>query len=857
MPTLQRIKSYADIRPGEGKTFAVLFLQCFCTGFATAFYFVFANSNFLKHTAISNLPLGYSLSGILGLILISAYKRISVRRGIVPAYVSCILAYSFLCVLLYAGMNTWQHDAGVSLILAYIAFIFIMPFATMFSLSFSTLYLMVHNLAQSKRLMALVAAGDTVAAIFAYLLVPRLLAFFHNDTLVLLPFVCLFILIALLPVWYLKRYHKEKLINSTKKQAYKRFDLRLFAKDRFYAFFAATTFFSILAVFLADYSYLVSVRYLAVQHHLQTAVIIAWVFSLIKTGELVFSFLSRGIISRHGMRFSLLLLPVLLTVSSLLGVVSNLLFSGISLFLTLFILLSKWNERVIRKGISVPAMKVLYQVTDPAERVKLQTLIDGSLSQVYTIIAGVVLWGISAVYYDSLQPVSLLQVMAIAGMIGFALWVWCSYELFSAYKVRIQKFLQRKHGLKTSAMAAQQAGIVVPGTIKPEPIYLDWHHLVALKANCWENDTREHLLSLVAYYNPKSNMPDGSEAAETICKKMVRIYYNNDSLFSRFLVIWYVRRFISRQSAVFFREVYDISDTPLSDELVAMLNAAGYKPGDEDRFYFVDICQHCIREIIWTEAALDDLKTVDNKILQNGLIAQCNDLKSIMFRLLKVLYDPVMISSVQEHIEDNENETEAYIFALELLENILDEDLKHFVIPVLTDVPYAAKKQHYQQIGFVYSMPVEERLKELIMKSFKLISPYLRQKALEQYYELTGDRTMADAFSLSRLENLSAAANNMLKNTIDDALFYKLKLVNDISDQLYDRAAVVSYYFSNGISTEVRKNWQQERLMTEPFTPDKHTSFVFIDNYCMTVDVLGLALLSKFTKSDHYHKQES
>src|SRR5215217_8091728 len=225
MPTLQRIISYADIRPGEGKTFAVLFLQCFCTGFATAFYFVFANSNFLKHTAISNLPLGYSLSGILGLVLVSGYKRISVRKGIIPAYVSCILAYSLLCSVLYWCMSIWQQDVDVSLILAYIAFIFIMPFASMFSLSFSTLYLMVHNLAQSKRLMALVAAGDTVASIFAYLLVPRLLKLFNNDTMVLLPFVCLFILIALLPVWYLKRHHRDKLSSGIKKQEYKRFDL--------------------------------------------------------------------------------------------------------------------------------------------------------------------------------------------------------------------------------------------------------------------------------------------------------------------------------------------------------------------------------------------------------------------------------------------------------------------------------------------------------------------------------------------------------------------------------------------------------------------------------------------------------
>lgn len=854
MATLRRIIAYADIRPGEGKTFAVLFLQCFCTGFATAFYFVFANSNFLKHTAISNLPLGYSLSGVLGLLLVSGYKQISIRKGVIPAYVSCILAYSLLCGLLYVGVSTNQDDPVAALWLAYIAFIFIMPFASMFSLSFSTLYLMVHNLAQSKRLMALVAAGDTVASIFAYLLVPRLLHLFNNDTLVLLPFVCVFILIALLPMLYLKRTHRDKIKGGMRRSRYKRFDLRLFGKDKFYALFAGVTFFSVLAIFLADYSYLISVRYLAVENNIQVAVIIAWVFSLIKAGELVFSFLSRGIISNNGMKFSLLLLPVLLTASALLGVFSHLVFTGISLFLIMFILVSKWNERVIRKGINIPAMKVLYQVASPEDRVKLHTLIDGSLGQIFTILSGLILWGISAVYYDQKDPVSLLHVMTVTGVVGFSLWIWCSFGLFAAYRVRIQKFLLKGRRIFVPATAG---GVPDAGSEKdtmPAFAYVNWRELIDRKIDAWQTEDQQYFLSLIAYYNPRISMTDGVEQDGQMRKKMVQLYYNNDSFFSRLLIIWYMKRFVVSEYVPFVREVHEISNLPLSEELVGGLNEIGYKPAAEARFYFTDSCQYCVQEIIWTEAALDDLKTLDNKPLADGLMAQHEQLKRVMFCLLKVLFDKAMIESVEDTLNTQDNETESYMFAQELLENLLDDELKQLVMPVISDQPFAAKRQRYQKVGFVYSIPVNERLKEVLMKSFKLISPHLRQLALEQYYELTGDEQVVDAFSLSRIENLAVAANGMLKKNIDDSLFYKQRLVDDIGDYLYNKPAVVSY-FLNGITAEVRKNWAQEQQITEPLTADKHTSFVFINNYRMSVDILGLALLSRLNQTDHLHKQ--
>src|SRR5690606_34827719 len=146
---------------------------------------------------------------------------------------------------------------------------------------------------------------------------------------------------------------------ANKTRAAVKLNMSALRKDEFYKLIASFTFFSVVAMYLSDYAYLLATRQLAVITEIEVAVIISMLFTLIKAGELIFSFLSGNIITSRGMHFALILLPALLTIIMVCALFSEFIFSDYAFFLIVFFLLNKWNERVIRKGITAPALKVL------------------------------------------------------------------------------------------------------------------------------------------------------------------------------------------------------------------------------------------------------------------------------------------------------------------------------------------------------------------------------------------------------------------------------------------------------------------------------------------------------------------
>ena len=376
----ERLMRYAKLSPSEEKDFRLLFVQSLLSGFGASFFFVVVSTYFIKKTSVPSLPPAYILSGIFGYILITMYKKWQRKSGVVYSYTIGFTIYGLSALLLYVGRLVFNDASAVSVYIAYVGFVVVLPFASMQALGFSTICLRVFNIAQSKRLLALVGTGEVLASVIAYLIIPFLTKWLGGSApLLLISGVAN--MAAILPLRQTYRNNKEKLDSIKFSTIKQKMDLDFFKNDKFYMLIAIVTIFSVVAVYFADYTYVLSVRYIASESGMEIAAVVAIVFSVIKTGELLISLLSGGIIRSYGMKISLLMLPALLVVSTLLGFTTGIIFINIPFFLVFFLLINKWNERVIRKGVTVPAMKVVYLVTDPEHRAQLQTSIDGTISQ--------------------------------------------------------------------------------------------------------------------------------------------------------------------------------------------------------------------------------------------------------------------------------------------------------------------------------------------------------------------------------------------------------------------------------------------------------------------------------------------
>ncbi|SJZ92770.1 MFS transporter [Sediminibacterium ginsengisoli] len=742
---LPKLGSAFHIRQAERYNFSQLFLQSFLTGLATSFFSVTTSSYFIKKLDASRLPLAYILSGVVGYLVIHLYKKLMSRYGLITAIVITNLLYILICgSLLYARL----HDSSSQSLTQYVAFagfVFIMPFSSLFALTFATLSLRLFDLGQSKRLIALVGLGEVIASILAYLMVP-LLTTLMGTTAFLLLITMSAVLIGMIPLAKLVKANGERLRHVHANQAATtKVNFSFLLKDRYFMLIGIFTFFSVTAIYLADYSYLISVKFLSVENNIETAILVSVIFTVIKLGELSFSLFSSRFMSEYGMKISLLLLPLLLVLSSMLGVVSGSLFRSITFFIVAFLLLNKWLERVVRKGITNPALKVLYQVTEPAERAKVQTLIDGSLSQVSTMAAGLILLGLSLVFKKTELYVYLF-VLAGACFIVYAIWLFFTQKMYHQYKEKIQLFLKG-----TGAKAIDGSEDIVPENFEitnppDNTSFSELREMLKSIALDERKNSRNYLYEMARTYHSKAFKSVNGIDDPQLARKLSAALYAQEHYPARIAAIQYVQYLSPEEKLRVLRENYETLDHTLQYFLLRNVNSSPVQCSAEDRFYFTGLCRRCVRDILWIESTVNDLTELDNEKLQTALLDLREQQVFKLLQLFRILYDPGAVAIVENIWRNRVNLPENQVFAIELLENILEKNVKKIIIPLLEDIPLSAKKEKLREVFYFHNMDMADRLKDIVMKDFNLVDPYIKELAVRAYVQLTGDKNLARVF---------------------------------------------------------------------------------------------------------------
>ncbi len=842
------IQRYADIRSNERKMVAVLFIQSLLLGFSTSFYFVAANSFFIKKANVADIPYAYIIAGVSGFILVAFFKYVLKKFGSIFGFVSVLILFAITCLFLYAGHLRLNENSPFALYLAYAGFIFIFPFASLFVLGFSGICLQLFNLAQSKRLLALIGIGEVIASIIGYLLVPFITKWMGSAVHLFL-LSGIFILLSALPI--LKIYFADKAQFAVNKISgpVRKFNIALFKKEKFYLSLAVVTFFSVLAIYFTDYTYLVSVRSLSTLSGMKVPDIVAVLFCIIKTGELLFSFFSSNIISTRGMKFSLLLLPFLLLIFSLLAVISHFVFDDVLFFVIVFFLMAKWSDRVIRKGVYAPSTKVLYQVTEPSERIQLQTSIEGTISQLSIVLSGMILLLVSKAQKGNNQD-SFFNIMSYICLLFSSLWLAFVFGLYSGYKKKIHAYL---HTIKKVATTSQQHTI--------QSAFTNWldqqketlaEKEIASMRNIFDNDLvdvellqKKQLQQLIVSYNP--SLGNATEADDEMTgRRITRCYFSNDNFFSRLLIIWYLETTGKLKRFNLISELYEAGDFIVRMEIIAALNRADYTPEPTERFYFTELCHNYVAEIMWTEPAISDMADLTETTLTDILEEHSADCKNHLLELLKILYGKETVHVVQQVLNEKDRGAESRIFAVELLDNILEPGLKEIIIPIFEPIPQQMRWTKLSQQFLIYHLPVEERLKEILVRNFKLIDIRIKQAALHSYYELVGDESVVRAFSSSLLEELNADASKLQSNNELHQYFLKKKLLEKLNLTDLFKQQHLSYLTRYGMLTELHHKAASH--LQNGFAKKTFEHVVQVSQghtQRMDIDILGLAVLFK------------
>ncbi len=137
--------------------------------------------------------------------------------------------------------------------------------------------------------------------------------------------------------------------------------------------------------------------------------------------------------------------------------------------------------------------------------------------------------------------------------------------------------------------------------------------------------------------------------------------------------------------------------------------------------------EETVENIVWLLSTIEDIHDKKGTMKLFLSLEYEKELNyDILFLLLSFLYEPRIITLIQKNIAGKE-----IIFALEIIDNFFDTDIKRLISPLFEDISPAQKIKRLQNTFPQKRMEFEERLKDIILRDFNKLEPWTVAKAIE------------------------------------------------------------------------------------------------------------------------------
>ncbi len=447
----KKIRNKFELKQEEYEKIKLLLFFSFFLGIFVAFYFVPANSEFVNYYGSAQLPYAYFLSGVVGTIALLFYSWIQRRTRSKILFLSALLIMIFISLfskisLIYIDHHHFadpQAREKFTKLVSFFVFIWAWPFIALTATITGGLAIRLLNLLEVKKFYGIVNLGGVIAAIISYFSISFILKFIgHHYNLILIGTLGLIAAIFLLNYIYKKFPESSEAHIIQKKQTFGQF-FKDFPNKKFIIWIFIGAAFSIMAIYIADYGFLITIKH---QKELfpdreSVAKFMSIVFGLLKVGEFFISILSGRILTRYGLRFGLVFLAATITMFELMAFGTAFTVGVNSVLFLVIMTLNKMFERIIRRGIDDPSFNVLYQTLPENLKLYIQTRV-GVVQQMAIAFAGILLFIIHKTLStnDSFR-LELYPVYTLPFLIA---WIFVTIKLYSSYRYRIRQILADK-----------------------------------------------------------------------------------------------------------------------------------------------------------------------------------------------------------------------------------------------------------------------------------------------------------------------------------------------------------------------------------------------------------------------------
>jgi hypothetical protein len=354
-------------------------------------------------------------------------------------------------------------------------------------------------------------------------------------------------------------------------------------------------------------------------------------------------------------------------------------------------------------------------------------------------------------------------VLAITCFVFAIGWYWASQNLYHKYKLKIQQFLNQ--GLLSTQNQIIHSPIEnwlkqIPKEAEDtEPIHGIIKQLDEINTQVLKNSKAFFLDQIkknnVQYFKQVETSND--DELFNLCSKA---FFQNESFESRMSIICYSAHFTSSQKYELLKENYRNLNHHLQYALlVEMSQVNNFEVSDPaELFYLGELCKECCELILWAEISINDLNQASAQDLCNALTEFRQSKVFHLFELLKLVYSASAISIIIDVWKKDSDSSENEVFAIELLENLVEGDLKKIVIPLLSNIPLNLKKMQLDGLVSTYELDFSARLVDIMLKNVLKIDPHIKEMAAKLHAITFADKSILKYYvddSNVRLNSLS------------------------------------------------------------------------------------------------------
>jgi len=427
------IKKSLGIQRNEKKPILMLISYSFFMGLAIAFYFTATISDFLSHYRIEVLPYTYVLSGVLGYLLWLLWAYFEKKFTFSTRLLIGMNLLLVSVVLLFIGVLFLEVGW-----LSFLMLVWVRVFIFVNMVNFWGMAGKLFNLSQGKRLFGLISVGTVISDIVGFFSIPLILYLgMHNYGLIVLSIISLSVCLVITYMITIRFSRHLRSIDKTEAIEVKRKKKRgpFFKGDyQRYLFFLAIL--PMFGFYFVDYAFLDRIKLNFAGNSDAIASYMGGFFGLVALVELA---VKSGVFSRilyhFGLRIALLVLPVVLLISTALGLTVGV-WPWAAGFIFPAIALTKLMEKALRSGVSDPSFQILFQPIPLKERLAFQSKMEGVPSALGNIAAGgLILLLIHFKLTDSIW-------LNIIFMMVIAIWILVAFRTHDQYKGVIENKLK-------------------------------------------------------------------------------------------------------------------------------------------------------------------------------------------------------------------------------------------------------------------------------------------------------------------------------------------------------------------------------------------------------------------------------